>query len=181
MSRIAIALGVLLALGPAGAEEHKPDYVPDTYGKGAIARAAGRAAFNQIRRSPKEWPRNAAGFGKRLASGMATHVVKSSIQFGVAAARHEDLSYHRSEETRFAPRLEHALVSVVITKKTTTGKKTAASGRISGALGSGMISRAWMPASARTVAAGFTSAGIALAGDAAVNVAREFWPRHKPK
>src|SRR5262245_16718919 len=85
MNRMAIMLAMLLASGLAGAEEHKPDYVRDTYGKGAVARAAGRAAFNQIRRTPKEWPRNAAGFGKRLASGMATHVVKNSIQFGVAA------------------------------------------------------------------------------------------------
>jgi hypothetical protein len=49
-------------------------------------------------------------------------------------------------------------------------------GEISGAVGSGLISRLWQPASTRTLAAGFTSAGITLGVDAGQNVVREFWP-----
>jgi hypothetical protein len=67
-------------------------------------------------------------------------------------------------------------VGVVITHKTTTGKPTIAKGELSGAVGSGLISRLWQPASTRTVAAGFSSAGITLGVDAAGNVVREFWP-----
>jgi hypothetical protein len=110
---------------------------------------------------------------------MATHVVKNTIQFGVAAARHEDLQYHPSNETGFRPRLRHALVSTVVTRKTTTGQKTVAAGRISGAMGSGLISRAWQPAAARTIGGGLASGGIMLGADAGANVAREFWPRKK--
>jgi hypothetical protein len=137
------------------------------------------AALAQVLNRPKQWGRGAPAFGKRLASGMATHVVKNTIQYGVAAARHEELRYQRSEDPRFGPRLKHALVSTVVTRKTTTGQKTVAAGRISGAVGSGLISRAWQPAAARTLAAGFSSAGIALGADAGMNVAREFWPRKK--
>ena len=51
-------------------------------------------------------------------------------------------------------RLRHALVSAVVTRKTTTGRRTAATGRVSGAMGAGLISRAWQPAAARSVAGG---------------------------
>jgi hypothetical protein len=145
-------------------------------GPGAVARAAAGAAITQGTNTPSEWGQGAEGFGKRLGSAFAKHVVKNAIQYPVATLRHEALGYERSNQTRFAPRLRHALLATVITRKTTTGKKTVAAGEISGAIGSGLISRLWQPASVRTLSAGFTSGGITLAVDAGTNVLREFWP-----
>jgi hypothetical protein len=72
-------------------------------------------------------------------------------------------------------------LATVITHKTTTGKKTLATGEISGTIGSELISRLWQPASTRTVGLGFMSGGITLAIDAGSNVFREFWPEiHHP-
>ena len=113
--------------------------------------------------------------GSHVASGMGTHVIKNSIQYPVAALRHEDLRYHRSTSQGVAPRMKHALVSTVVTRKTTSGKKTVAAGRISGAMGSGVIASAWAPAAAGGAATG----GITLGAVAATNVAREFWPQKK--
>jgi hypothetical protein len=115
----------------------------------------------------------AAGFGKRLGSGLATHAVKSTVEHAVAAPLHEDLHYHRSNRSGFGPRLGHALASTVVTRNTRTGKRTPAAGRISGNAAAGAVSQAWLPA-----AAGASTAGIGLAADAGSNVAREFWP-HK--
>lgn len=64
----------------------------------------------------------------------------------------------------------------MVTHKTTTEKPTLAVGEISGALGSGLISRLWQPASVGSVGSGFASGGITLAVDAGANVVREFWP-----
>ncbi|HVW84995.1 MAG TPA: hypothetical protein VHB50_09950, partial [Bryobacteraceae bacterium] len=114
------------------------------------------------------------------ASAAGKHVIKHSIEFAVAAARHEDLHYYRSNQRGFGPRLRHALVSTVITRKTTTGRKTVSSGRISGAVGSGLIASAWEPAGF-SMAGGLASGGISLGADAGANVAREFWPRPKHK
>src|SRR5262245_38448891 len=111
---------------------------------------------------------------------MATHIVGNTIQFSVAAVRHEDLHYYRSGERRFGPRMRHALVSTVVTRKTTTGKKTVAARRISGSFGSGLISRAWQPAATRTLGGGLATGGMSLGAAAGANVAREFWPRKKP-
>src|SRR5207248_1143111 len=78
---------------------YRQQYIQETFGKGAAARVGGVAVFRQAINSPSQWGRGAAGFGKRLASGAAAHVVKNSIQFTVGAIRHEDLVYHRSTDT----------------------------------------------------------------------------------
>ena len=99
--------------------------------------------------------------------------IRNSIQYPIAAARHEDLHYHRSDRKGFFPRLRHALVSVVVTRKTTSGKKTVAAGRVAGSIGAGIVASSWAPA-------GFSVAG-SLGVAAGVNVAREFGPRRHTK
>jgi hypothetical protein len=156
------------------------EYKRKTFGKSAAIPVVGGAAIRQMRGSPHEWGGGAGGFAKRLGSSFGTHVIKNSIQYTVAGIRHEDLHYYRSTEKGFGPRLRHALVSTVVTRKTTTGNKTVASGRISGAVGSGLIASSWQPAGF-SIAGGLGSAGISLGATAGANVAREFWPRHKPR
>ena len=141
-----------------------------------MARAGLGAAATQATNTPSEWGQGAAGFGKRLGSAFAKHVVKEAIKFPVARMRHEALGYERSDQPGFGPRMRHALLATVVTRKTTSGQKTVATGEISGAVGSGLISRLWQPASVRTLSAGFTSGGITLGVDAGSNVVREFWP-----
>ena len=173
-----VIAGSAPAAEPTGEHPYRQAYKKHTFGSKAVAMTGVRATFGEITGAPKGWGRGVDGFGKRVASGFATHVVKNTIQYPIAAARHEDLRYHPSTDPRFGHRLEHALVSTVVTYKTTTGKKTVASGEISGAVGSGLISRAWQPAAARTIGAGLGSAGISLGAQAGANVVQEFWPRH---
>ena len=177
-----IALSLLLATAAQPAEKpkhpYRSRYVKDTYGKKAIVRTGASAGVQQLRNSPRQWGGGAKGFGKRVGSGFGQHVVKNSIQYPIAALRHEELGYRPSGKKGFGPRLGYALSSTVITHKTTTGKKTVASGRIAGAMGSGLISRAWQPAALHTVSSGVASGGVVLGVDAGTNVAREFWPRH---
>jgi len=184
--RIPVALLVILGIAtPAVAPRHddagipsKHRFVKQTFSPAAVARAGAGAAIGQARNSPHEWGQGVAGFGKRLGSALGTHIVKASIQYPVAYARHEALGYQPSNKSRFLPRLKYALESTVITHKTNTGRRTIAAGEISGVIGSGLISRLWQPASTHTVASGFGTAGIALGADAGMNVAKEFWPKH---
>jgi hypothetical protein len=139
------------------------------------------ATFGTIINHPHEWGRTLGGFGKRFAGAFGKHLVKTSVQYGVAAVRHEELSYQPSGEQRFAPRLRHAMLSTVITRKTTTGEKTIATSRLAGAAAGGFTSRLWMPARYHTVASGVGSMGVSLGVDTGINVLREFWPdiRHR--
>jgi len=169
----------LTAVFISAAENEQPNaatYAKHAVGPAAIARAGAGAAINQATNTPSEWKQGAEGFGKRFGSAFGKHLVKKAIQFPIARFRHEALGYQRSEQTGFGPRLRHALLATVITHKTNTGQKTIAAGEISGAIGSGLISRLWQPASVRTVSIGFMSAGITLGVDAGSNVLREFWP-----
>jgi hypothetical protein len=164
----AIAILVVMALGthlaaaaaarrkPATAHPYRRQYVHETFGKRALLGVGARAGV------AKAW--HGGSFGHHLGRGMTGHVVNNSIEYPIAAARHEDLRYHRSRQRGVAPRLRHALVSTVVTRKTNTGKKTVAAGRISGAMGSAAVLGA--PA----------TGGITLGAAAGVNVAREFWP-----
>lgn len=173
------------ACSPVKAETAGPAttrrFVKKTVHPGAAIRVLGGAGFHQLTNSPHEWGRGAGGFGKRVASGFGGLAVRNGIQYSVAYVRHEELGYERSSDPRFSHRLEHALLATVITRKTTTGEKTVAAGKISGAVGSGLVSRLWMPVRLRTVSSGLTTAGISLGVDAGINVTREFWPRHRSR
>ncbi len=174
-----ILLLVFATWAPAADDHEQPSaaqYAKHAVGPAAIARAGAGAAVNQANNTPSEWGQGAQGFGKRIGSAFAKHIVKKAIQFPIARLRHEALGYERSNQPGFGPRLRHALLATVITHKTNSEQKTIAAGEISGAIGSGLISRLWQPASVHTVSAGFLSGGITLGVDAASNVLREFWP-----
>lgn len=179
-------IGILL-LSLAGAlaaatraHPYRREYKEHVIGKKAAVSVARGAVGREIINSPHEWGRGASGFGKRVGTSFGFNLIKNSIEYPIAAARHEDLHYYRSDRKSFFPRLRHALVSVVVTHKTTNGKKTAASGRIAGSVGAGIVSSSWMPAGF-SVAGGAATGGISLGVAAGINVAREFWPRRHPK
>ncbi|HEY7338178.1 MAG TPA: hypothetical protein VH639_25040 [Bryobacteraceae bacterium] len=151
-------------------------YAKRTVGIRAVVGAAAGAGVTQGTDTPTEWGEGAAGFGRRFASSYGKHIVGNIIRYPVARLTHEELYYRPSGKHGFGPRLKYALLSVVITHKTTTGKRTTNLNEISGAVGSGLISRLWQPTSTRTIALGFSSAGTSLAVDAGIRVLREFWP-----
>src|SRR5437016_10350723 len=108
-----IIIGTLLmaAIGTGAvrtqSHPYRRQYKRETFGKRALAGVGARAAIGRR-----------GSFGGRLANGMGGHVVNNTIKFGVGAARHEDLHYHKSIDKRFGPRMRHALVSTVVTRKT---------------------------------------------------------------
>ena len=95
---------------------------------------------------------------KRFASSIGTHAVKGAIEMGVAGWNHEDNGYNRSGI------MAHGRVSnsLVVHRNNQQGR-TSAIGRLSGAFGAGLISRAWQPASTAGI-----GMGIAVAADVGV-------------
>src|SRR4030088_1579441 len=95
------------------AERHpyRDQYVTRTFSKEATVRVVGGAGIQTARNSPHEWGRSVGGLGKRVGSALGQHLVKNTIQFGVASARHEELGYRPSGKRGFGPRLKYALVS----------------------------------------------------------------------
>src|SRR5579871_1189827 len=150
MWRYPVALGMVAVIGQFALGADRVASPPrqiekKTIGKRALIGSAVGAGIQQAENSPREWGQGWAGLGKRFASGVGKHGVKAAIQVTVGTIRHEELSYRPSGKTGFRPRLEYALLSTVITRKTTTGQKTFAAGEVSGAIGAGFISRLWQP------------------------------------
>jgi hypothetical protein len=160
-TRLIPAIAVLLIAGSSAVavttHPYLHEYRKKTFGVEAVPPVVGRAL---IHRGP-----GTGSFGHRLGTSFGIHVAKNTAEYGVASMRHEDLHYYRSNKPGFGPRLGHALASTVVTRKTTTGRKTVAAGHLSGAATTGLI-------------AGAASGGITLGANAGANVAREFWPRH---
>ena len=184
MRRIAQFVLIVVSLATAGAavtpprkaHPYRKDWEQSTFGKGPVAGVAARAGIGQLRGTPRNYGQGAAGFGKRLGAGMATHSVKTTVEHAIAAPLHEDLHYHRSTESGFGPRLGHALKSTVITSSTKSGKRHPAVGRLSGHAAAGAVSQAVLH-----TGSGAATAGVGLGADAGANVAREFWPRHNSR
>src|SRR5205823_4040190 len=106
----------MYAADPTNRHPYRRHWKHATIGKGALARVGAGAAVAQVRKRPRKWGGGAAGFGKRLGAGAATHAVGTTVEHAVAAPLHEDLHYHRSNKRAFAPRLRHALTSTVVTR-----------------------------------------------------------------
>jgi hypothetical protein len=180
--RLGLAALLIASFASAATNARVRELRRNAAGKQAVIGSTAGAAGSHIRNSPHEWGRGPGGFVKRVGSSLGQHVAKESIQFGVAAAHHENLRYRRSNKRRVLPRMGYAVKHTFIVPKTNRpGRKTVALGRVSGNLGAGMISRAWQPASAAGVGAGLASGGIGLGADVGVNMAREFWPRRRAR
>jgi hypothetical protein len=154
-------------------------FVKRLFSPASMARTGASAAWSEIRNSPHEWGRGATGFAKRFGSSFGRHVIKTTVMTGVGAVHHEDLHYHKSELEGTWPRMKYAVVSTFWVPRTKGSGHTLALGRISGNMSAGLVSRVWMPARVATVGAGVASGGISIGADVGLNVAREFWPRHK--
>jgi hypothetical protein len=176
IAALSVGLGTATpATVPAQRDEDK-SYGEATFGKRAWPKAAASAALLHLRNSPHEWGGGVGGFGKRFGSIFGKHVVNNSLRYAVGNLRHEQLGYDRLGEGGFKARIRHALLRTVVTKKKTTGARTVAAGNISGAFGSGFVSRLWQPARLHTWSSGVASGGWSLGVTAGSNVAREFWP-----
>jgi hypothetical protein len=173
-----LAPAMLLAQSPTVPEQRSlvVDYVDRMVGPASVARSAAAGGFDQALTNPYEWGGGIEGFGRRFASALGTHVVRSTIHFTVGKLLHEELDYRASGKQGFGPRLKYALVSTVVTRKTTTHKRTVAVGEIAGITGSGFISRLWHPVAYHTVSSGFAATGVGFAVEAGMNVLHEFWP-----
>jgi hypothetical protein len=179
-----ILFAIALAGAASGAVRHNArwrEYRRSAIGRKAVGGSLARAAVNHLRRSPREWGTGPGGFAKRAVSALGQHVVKQSIQAGVAALHHENLRYRRSNLRGTWPRMKYAAKSTFVVPRTNRRGKTVALGRISGAMGAGMISRVWQPASAAGLGAGVASGGISLGAGVGMNMAREFWPRKQAR
>src|SRR5690349_14718928 len=136
------------------------EYRKSTVSPGAMARTAAGAGFGQLRHHPRDWGQGGRGYARRFASGFGQRAVKGTIQFGVGTLRHEDpRSTKPLKPPGFRAKMKDAVRNTFTVRRFGHKKRSVAAGRISGAVGSGLVSRAWQPAAAAGVGSGLASGG----------------------
>jgi hypothetical protein len=150
-------------------------YVGDTYGPRAWLTSASTAGIRQWINSPPEWEQGMRGYARRFASSMGENAIRNTVRFGVGAALHEDPRYFPSVRKGILRRSWYA-VTFVFVPRNDHGERTLGVSRLAGALSSGFISNTWYPERLSDTSHAMSRAGIALGGDAALNLFHEFWP-----
>lgn len=150
-------------------------YVKHMLSPESFVRSAAAAGINQALNTPHEWGQGAEGYGRRFASSYGGHIVESTVQYGMAAALHEDDRYFRSGETGFGRRLKYAVASTFLARHE-DGSRHISISSLTGYAAAAGISRAWQPQSTQGPLHALDGFAIEIAAAAGFNVAREFLP-----
>ena len=151
------------------------DYLKDVVNPIYVVTGAAGAGIGQWRNSPREWKQGGQGFGRRLASAYAQHIVSDTLLLGSSALLHEDNRYFPSPHAGVKARIGYALKSTFQARHS-DGSVHFSFSRIGSMAGSSLISRAWQPPSSAKMSSAAINFGASLGGSMGFSVAHEFLP-----
>jgi len=155
-------------------KQKRHNYMFDMIGPYPIVGAAVAAGINQADSTPPEWGQGAEAYGKRFASNFGIAAVTTTTRYGLAEIFKEDTIYYRCECKGFFPRLEHAAISTVTTRRGEDGHRGFSfSDLISPYAGTMTAVYGWFP-SRYGAKDGFRMGNYALLASVGGNIALEF-------
>jgi hypothetical protein len=155
-------------------KQKRHNYMFDMIGPYPIVGAALAAGINQADSTPPEWKQGAEAYGKRFASNFGIAAVTTTTRYGLAEIFKEDTIYYRCECKGFFPRLEHAAISTVSTRRGEDGHRAFSfSDLISPYAGTMTAVYGWFP-SRYGAKDGFRMGNYALLASVGGNIALEF-------
>lgn len=150
------------------------NYFFDAYGPYPIVGAGLAAGINQANHTPPEWKQGAEGYSKRYGSDFAIAAVTTTTRYALAAAFHEDTLYYRCECKGFFPRLSHAVISSLTSRRGDDGHRVFSfPALVAPYAGSMTAVYAWYPGRYNAMD-GFRMGNYSLLGYVGANVALEF-------
>lgn len=99
------------------------NYFFDAYGPYPFSGAAIAAGINQFSNSVPEWNQGVKGYSKRFGSDFGIAVVGTTTRYGLAEVFKEDTLYYRCECRGVLPRLRHAVLSTLTTRRGANGHR----------------------------------------------------------
>jgi hypothetical protein len=99
------------------------NYLFDAFGPFPIAGAALIAAVNQSEKTPPEWGSGGAAYAERFGSNLGIAAITTTTRYGLAKILREDTVYYRCECKGLFPRLRHALISTVTSRRGEDGHR----------------------------------------------------------
>lgn len=99
------------------------NYLFDAFGPYPITGAAFAAGINQAYNTPPEWKQGAEGYGRRIGSDFGIAAASTTARYGLAEALREDTLYYRCDCKGVFPRLGHALISTLTSRRGADGHR----------------------------------------------------------
>src|SRR5258708_23339017 len=99
------------------------NYIFDMIGPYPILGAALSAGINQADNTPPEWGQGAEAYGKRFGSNFGIAAVSTTTRYALAEAFGEDTLYYPCKCKGFFPRLSHAMISTLVTRRGDDGHR----------------------------------------------------------
>jgi hypothetical protein len=99
------------------------NYVFDAFGPYPLVGAGVVAGINQWSNAPPEWNQGAEGYAKRFGSDFGIAAVSTTTRYALSEAFKEDAMYYRCECRGVFPRLSHAILSTLTTRRGQDGHR----------------------------------------------------------
>jgi hypothetical protein len=138
----------------------------------AIGSAIVGGWLDQVRDDPKQWSRDAGGFGTRVASRFGQGLVTTSVTFSGGLITGTDQRYHPCGCTNTLARVAHGLLGP-LTATTRSGATVVSPVQTIGAFAGGYTAMTWRPGRYDPVK-GYQFALSAMAVNAGIDIIREF-------
>lgn len=152
------------------------NYLFDAYGPYPLTWELFVAGYDQWRRDPPDWREGVPGYAQRYGSDLAISATGVTARYLTAEALHEDTLYYRCACKKFLPRLSHAIVSTLIARRGSDGRKVfSIPALIDPYAGAFTAVYGWYPSRYGAKDA-FRMGNYGLLDDAAGNVSLEFLP-----
>ena len=146
----------------------------DAFGPYPFVGAAVVGAVEQAYKTPPEWGEGMDAYGVRVASVYGIALTTTTVRYALAEVLKEDTIYYPCECSGIFPRLEHALISTVTSRRGEDGHRSISFPAIAAPYGGTMTAAlGWYP-SRFGPKDGFRMGNYNLLGQAAQNVATEF-------
>jgi hypothetical protein len=98
-------------------------FIFDAFGPYAFISAVTVAGIQQARNRPPDWGQGWGAYGDRVASDFGINLVTQTTRYGLAELFREDTLYYRCECKGFFPRLNHALISTLTSRRGEDGHR----------------------------------------------------------
>jgi hypothetical protein len=149
-------------------------YAFDSIGPYAWIRTLAAAGIEQATNSAPEWGQGWDAYGVRVASSLGTNLVATATRYGLGQVFREDVIYYRCDCAGFLPRLEHALILTLASRRGEDGHLAFSVPKLVAPYAGNLTAvYAWYPQRYKAMD-GFRMGNFMLLDSAGINVAKEF-------
>jgi hypothetical protein len=149
-------------------------YAFDSIGPYAWIRTIAAAGIQQATNAAPEWGQGLDAFGVRVASSLGTNLVATATRYGLGQVFREDVIFYRCDCTGFGPRLKHALLLTLASRRGDDGHLAFSVPKlVSPYAGTMTAVYGWYPQRYKAMD-GFRMGNFLLLDGAGINVAKEF-------